>query len=122
MNDSPQSAILKVPVPLRVVCLPLAGVLILSLFSAAPSLGGVVPVPWDMLAHLGFYGAIGVLIAVGLRGWPYWLPLLATCAIGIADEFYQSTLPGRVASTDDLIMDIVAAALATALVYRRTRT
>jgi VanZ family protein len=121
MSDNPQTAILKVPAPLRILCLPLAGALILSLFSAAPSLGGVIPAPWDKLAHLAFYGTVGVLIAAGMRRSPFWLPLLLTCLVGVADELYQSTLPGRVAGLDDLAMDVLAAALATWLVYRFSR-
>jgi VanZ family protein len=121
MNEGPRFATRRLPVALRMLCLPLAGVLIASLFKAAPSIGGIIPSPWDLLAHLSFYGAIGVLFAVGLRGLPFWLPFLLTCAVGAADEIYQSYLPGRVAGLDDLAADVLAAALATWLVYRFLR-
>lgn len=112
---------IQLPQVIRLLCLPLAGALVFSLFSAAPSIGGMIPSPWDKLAHLAFYGGIGGLLAIALRSWSFWWPILATCAIGVADEFYQSTLPGRVASVDDLIFDVVAAILATMFVYRTTR-
>jgi hypothetical protein len=121
MKEGPRFAARRLPAAVRMLCLPLAGVLIASLFKAAPSIGGIIPSPWDLLAHLSFYGVIGILIAAGLRGLPFWLPFLLTCAVGAADEIYQSFLPGRVAGLDDFTVDVLAAALATWLVYRSLR-
>ena len=121
MSEGPRLAALRLSATVRLLCLPLAGVLIASLFKAAPSIGGIIPSPWDLLAHLSFYGVIGVLIAIGLRGLPFWLPFLFTCAVGGADEIYQSFLPGRVAGLDDFSVDVFAATLATWLVYRFLR-
>ena len=91
---------------------------ILSSFLAAPSIGGLIPAPWDKLAHLTFYGTIGVLFATWLRKQPFSLPFLLTCSVGTADELYQSILLGRTAGIDDFTVDVLAAALATWLVYR----
>lgn len=117
-RNPPGRYVLRLPTAVRVLCLPLAGALILSLFLAAPSIGGLIPAPWDKLAHLSFYGTIGVLFATWLRKQPFLLPFLLSCSVGAADELYQSILPGRMAGIEDFTVDVLAAALATWLVYR----
>ncbi|MGH8619694.1 MAG: VanZ family protein [Burkholderiales bacterium] len=95
---------------IRLACCLLAAALIATLFVSAPSTGGLILPPWDKLAHLVFYGALAVLLTVALGPKRWVASLLAVCLIGIADEAYQSLLPGRHADWGDLAADFVAAA------------
>ncbi len=65
--------------------------------------------PSDKAAHLAEYGVLGFLLrrALGRRTFGSWL--LAggiAVAIGTADEFYQSTVPGRFPSALDGLADL----------------
>ena len=93
----------------RLACCLLAAALVLTLFVSAPGTGGVSVPPWDKFAHLGFYGAVAVLltIALGPRRWV--IAIAIVCLIGVADESYQSLLPGRHADWGDLAADFFAA-------------
>jgi hypothetical protein len=68
----------------------------------------------DKIAHLGEYGILGLLVGRMFRraGPPFvtkfWfgLAIIATMAVGLLDEGYQSTVPGRVCSRWDFTADV----------------
>lgn len=95
----------------RLACCLLAAALVLTLFVSAPGTGGVFVPPWDKFAHLGFYGAVAVLLTIALGPTRWAIAIAIVCTIGIADEAYQSLLPGRHADWGDLAADVVAAAV-----------
>lgn len=87
--------------------------MVMSLFLSAPSTGGLFTPPWDKLAHLGFFGCITLLLAVGFGRSRIHFALIAAVCVGIADESYQAFLPTRHADWGDLLTDIIAAGCAT---------
>jgi VanZ family protein len=105
------------PVPLRLTAAVVAVVLTFNLFlqGAQPHAVGLIPAPWDKLAHVVFFGAIAALAWVVLggrgRGAGYGAIAIAV-GIGLADEIAQSLLPGRSAGVADLAADFVGAVLA----------
>jgi hypothetical protein len=77
-------------------------------FGAKPIAVGLMPSPWDKLAHFVVYSAITALLLLGTRlRWPITTVLLV-CAIGSGDELHQLWLPGRSADVADLLTDVVA--------------
>ncbi len=68
----------------------------------------------DKVAHLAEYGILGLLIGRMFRyGGPpfvskFWfgLAIIAAIAVGLLDEGYQSTVPGRVCSRWDFTADM----------------
>jgi hypothetical protein len=107
---------------LRLVCVLLAVAILLGLFGLGgqPVAVGLLPVPWDKVAHGLVFAVLAVTIglASGLRGWR--VVLLAAGAallIGVLDEWHQVFLPGRQAGLDDLAADVVGG-LAGALLLR----
>ena len=95
-----------------VVSLLSAAALAGSLFLSAPATGGVFTPPWDKLAHLGFFGTLGLLLCAGFGPRRLVWAFILTIATGAADELYQSFLPTRQADWGDLLTDVIAAALA----------
>ena len=71
----------------------------------------------DKAAHLAEYGLLGLLIGRAFRsaGPPFvtkfWfgLAIIATVAVGMFDEAFQSTVPGRDSSRMDFTADMVGA-------------
>jgi VanZ family protein len=96
----------------RSLCLALAAVLIFQLFyvGAKPEAAGLIPPPWDKLAHLGVYSTITALLWIGTAGRMPLAVLMAVVAIGALDELHQAVLPGRSADAWDFFMDFVAGA------------
>ena len=90
---------------------------------AQPIAVGLIPEPWDKLAHAGVFAVLAACVgyASGWRGRAmWWLGFAVALAVGAIDEFHQMTLPGRAAGWDDLTADTVGAALgATSLRWRR---
>lgn len=68
---------------------------------------------WDKLAHLLEYGILGFLLARALRSLPRLATplaagLLAVCLgsmVGMVDELFQATVPGRDSSVFDWLAD-----------------
>lgn len=109
----------------QIIALGLLALMLLALFGggARPEAVGLIPAPWDKLAHLVVFAGFAILLRAGLR-WPVWLALLVTLAIGAADELHQATLPGRFAALDDWFADLAGALLGLWLLRlwgRRTR-
>ncbi|HEX8989569.1 MAG TPA: VanZ family protein [Rhodocyclaceae bacterium] len=112
------------PSLLRRLCLPAAATTVFLLFylGAQPFAVGLVPEPWDKLAHFVVFGGIAGLLAVGTaRPQPLRLVLLVS-VIGALDEWHQVYLPGRSADVMDLATDVAAAiVVVTAIDWLRLR-
>lgn len=105
----------------QALALVIVVLMLLALFGggAQPQAAGVIPAPWDKLAHVGFFAVFAVLLRWGL-GWPVWLALLGSVLIGAADEWHQATLPGRFASLEDWFADLAGALLGLWILRRAT--
>jgi hypothetical protein len=91
---------------------------------AQPVAVGLVPAPWDKLAHAGVFAVLAAAIGVasGWRGWRMVLvAFVGAAVVGAADEWHQMFLPGRSAGLDDLAADCVGALLGCAALRRATR-
>jgi VanZ family protein len=90
---------------------------------AQPYAVGLIPTPWDKLAHVAVYAVLAASVgyASGWRGRPvWWLAFTVALAMGAIDEYHQMSLPGRAAGWDDLAFDALGAVLgATALRWRK---
>jgi len=84
----------------------------------------------DKIWHLLEYGGLGLVTLRALRGGGRRLAVAGGVAIGfgallgIADELYQSTVPGRYSTVSDVVADVCGVALAwglRALWERRAR-
>ena len=103
---------------LRFLCLLLATAVIFQLFylGSQPFAAGLIPAPWDKLAHLVVYSAITVLLWIGTGGGAPALVIVAVIAVGALDELHQANLPGRDAGLGDFLVD-VCAAIGTAIFF-----
>lgn len=90
----------------------LLALMLLALFGggAQPEAAGLIPAPWDKLAHLAVFAGFAFLLRSGL-GLPEGLALFLTLVIGAADELHQASLPGRFAGLDDWLADFAGALL-----------
>jgi VanZ family protein len=89
----------------------LVAVLVFLLFylGAQPFAAGLVPPPWDKLAHLAVYSAIAVLLWIGTSGQMPLRVVAVVMLIGAMDELHQADLPGRTADLYDFLTDACAA-------------
>ncbi len=75
---------------------------------------GLIPAPWDKLAHAGVFMVLSAAIGYA-SGWcgrsMLAVAFFGAMAIGALDEWHQMYLPGRSAGLDDLAADAVGAAL-----------
>ncbi len=99
----------------QTLSLAVAVALVLSLFLSAPYTGNLIPVPWDKVAHVGFFGGVTLLLAMTFGRGKIHFAFLAAVAIGLADEGYQAFLPTRHAELADLLSDVFAAGCAALL-------
>lgn len=97
--------------PLRRFCLVLAGTISFLLFylGAQPFAAGLIPSPWDSLAHFSVFGAITGLVWIGTGGWHPWALAALVSSVGAVDEWRQLYLPGRTADPMDWAADTAAA-------------
>jgi VanZ family protein len=103
----------------------LLAVLLLGLFvwgGSQPQAAGLIPAPWDKLAHLIWYAILASLLLLGLgrRAWP-WV-LVGTLLLAGWDEWHQFALPGRSPGMDDWLADalgVVSGILVTHALGRR---
>jgi len=103
---------ISLPLPaMRIAYLIVAVALVALLFylGSKPFAAGLVPPPWDKLAHFSFYALITVLLARGMGTVPAWLPVALVAGVGFLDEAHQLFVPGRSADLGDWATDIVAA-------------
>ena len=77
--------------------------------NSQPEVAGLVPPPWDKLAHLAWYAVLAGLLLFGLgqRTWP-WV-LAGTLLLAGWDEWHQFALPGRSPGIDDWLADVLGA-------------
>jgi VanZ family protein len=88
---------------------------------AQPHAVGLIPAPWDKLAHLGVFGAFAATAWVALGGVAPLADRLAPAlalAIGVVDEIAQGFAPGRHVDATDLLADAAGALLAVWLLAR----
>lgn len=99
------------------LCLALAALTVFLLFylGAQPFAAGLIPEPWDKLAHFLVFGGITALLWFGTRGIHPWILVALVSAVGAADEWHQLYLPGRSAGLDDWTTDVAAAVTAVLL-------
>ena len=73
--------------------------------NSQPEAAGLVPPPWDKLAHLVWYAVLAglLLLGLGLRAWP-WV-LAGMLLLAGWDEWHQFALPGRSPGIDDWLAD-----------------
>lgn len=95
---------------LRCLCLLLAAAVIFPLFylGSQPFAAGLLPAPWDKLAHLVVYSAITALLWIGAGGSKPALVIAVVIAIGALDELHQAGVPGRRAEMGDFLVDVCA--------------
>lgn len=84
--------------------------MLLALFAggAQPEAAGLIPAPWDKLAHFAVFAVLAALMRYGL-GLHAMIAVLAALLIGAADEFHQMMLPGRFPGFDDWLADLIGA-------------
>ena len=105
-------AVNSVSLPYRFALLPALALLSLFIWGGnQPEAAGLIPPPWDKLAHLAWFAVLAGFLYVGLgmrRG--LWV---AVFCVGVAlwDEWRQLSLPGRSAGWDDLLFDVAGIAL-----------
>lgn len=89
------------------IALIFAAVLLVLYFwgNSQPEAAGLIPPPWDKLAHLAWYAVLAGLLLLGLgrRAWP-WV-LAGTLLLAGWDEWHQFALPGRSPDIDDWLAD-----------------
>lgn len=102
--------------------LALAIPLALLVGGAQPFAVGLVPAPWDKLAHMAVYAVLACCIGFASRRRGPSAMLIGFAGamlVGMLDEFSQMHLPGRTAEVDDLVADAVGAALGTVVLAVR---
>lgn len=72
----------------------LFGVSALFVLGAQPFAVGIIPSPFDKLAHALLFGCLFLVLDSALA-LPLWLVLVTPLLISAADEFHQLFLPGR---------------------------
>jgi VanZ family protein len=86
----------------------LAALVLLAVYvwgNSLPEAAGLIPPPWDKLAHLAWYAVLAGLLLLGL-GRRAWLWVLAgTLLLAGWDEWHQFALPGRSPGIDDWLAD-----------------
>lgn len=95
---------------LRVLSAIALALMLTALFAggAQPEAAGLIPAPWDKLAHFTVFALLAALMRHGL-GFPAVLAVLAAVLIGAGDEFHQMSLPGRFPGLDDWLADLAGA-------------
>ncbi len=79
---------------------------------------GLIPSPWDKLAHAGTFGSIAFLLWLGCGRRALVACATAAFALACYDEWRQLMLPGREADIQDLIANTIGI-LAAAWVARQ---
>lgn len=82
-----------------------------------PEAAGLIPPPWDKLAHLAWYTTLSGLLLLGLgrRAWP--CVLVGTLLLAGLDEWHQLDLPGRFPGIDDWLADALGVLTGVGIVW-----
>ena len=91
---------------------------------AQPVAVNLFPWPWGKLVHALVFGILALAMgyASGLRGWRMVVVgFVASVAVGVLDEWHQTSLPGRHGKTSDIGFDAIGAALGASLLLARDR-
>lgn len=101
-----------------VLCFGAAGALVAGLLGAGatPAAVGLFKPPWDLLAHLGTFVLLGLLLGAGFSGRRPLLAVSLTFAVGVIDETMQIFHSGRHAGFADLGADLCGALLAAVII------
>jgi VanZ family protein len=91
-----------------------AGIILLGLFWVAnqPRVIGLLRPPYDKVAHFAIYFALSTLLVLATRSRSLLLLIALTMAVAVADELYQTMVPGRQADLADFLVDTVAICIA----------
>jgi VanZ family protein len=103
----------------------LAALILLAVYvwgNSQPEVAGLIPPPWDKLAHLAWYAVLAGLLLLGLgrRAWP-WV-LAGTLLLAGWDEWHQFALPGRSPGVDDWLADALGVMVGMGIVWRWGRS
>lgn len=108
--------------------------LLVGLAVAAPGIGfigsllNLVPGDWRDWAHVPAYGVLAWLAILGFRqrGWPIpyavFTGLLLSTVFGLWTEVAQGAAPGREASLQDVLKDLLGGMTAATLMLRQHKT
>jgi len=119
-DGAPRRLALQLEIPaVRHAALVLGVILMVNLYGlgATPQAVGLIPSPWDKLAHLITFGLLAGLLTVGLGVRRYRFALALTIVAGMADEGVQWFEPGRSADWIDLLADVVAACVVAGIAW-----
>jgi len=107
----------------RVAAAVAAIALVATLFQqgAQPYAVGLIPSPWDKLAHAALFGVLALLFWLIVPGRRPLAVVLIVTLIGAADEWAQLRLPGREPGLDDLAADLIGAVIAVCALMMRAR-
>ncbi len=83
--------------------------MVLTLVNRLPEAAGLIPGPWDKLAHAAIFAVLALAFGKGLGS--TWQALLILLGFALFDEGQQFYLSGRHPSLGDLSVDIGAALL-----------
>lgn len=86
-----------------------------------PEAAGLIPPPWDKLAHAIWFAVLAGLLILGLgrRAWP-WI-LVGTLVFAGWDEWHQLVLPGRSADPGDWLADAVGTLVGVGVIWMAGR-
>jgi len=76
--------------------------------------------PWDKLAHLTLFGAIGGLLWLAAGAQRVVLVVALAALLGLIDESAQALAPGRSVDWRDWLMDVLGAAAGVMICRRLT--
>lgn len=98
----------------------MAVIFALSAQSSLPELTPGLPKLEEIAGHASAYAVLAALLWNALHRsdvrWPASWALVLAVLYGVSDEFHQSYVPGRAAAVDDLVVDLIGAALALLLI------
>lgn len=89
----------------------------LFILGAQPFAVGLVPEPWDKLAHAGCFFVMALLVNSAFI-LPRWLLVLIPLLVSMADEIHQIGLPGRSASVYDWLAGAIGVGIANYIWWR----
>lgn len=92
--------------------LVIAILMLVALFvgGAQPEAAGLIPAPWDKLAHVVYF-LVFTFLLLRFAGFPLAVVVVLALLVGAADEMHQSFLPGRVAGWEDWLADALGIGL-----------